>query len=275
MQLRTLRTDLAHHRLRALAATVLGLFAVVAFARAEGPRHVLEASCSQEDRAPADRDPPREDRGRAPRAGGGRRGLPPDWPRAGGFGPAGDRTAIEGMVLDGLREPGRELAEENLAAVIEVARDISPEWGEMLSERAARDERQLRSALGARARRLVALAALREHAPAVYGAKIAEFRAQARTERAATALVQAESDGSDEDALAAARAALDEAARVQAEATLAARRVELEALEARIARYRADLDEDARDLDLAVATLADEAKARMRRATEARPGPRE
>ncbi|MFM1823301.1 MAG: hypothetical protein RI967_1567 [Planctomycetota bacterium] len=225
-----------------------------------------------------------------PRGAGGRRGLPPDWPRAGGYGPASDRRAIEGMVLDGLpggRDPGRELTEEDLAAVIEVAREISPEWGRGLEERAARNERQLRTALGAGARRLLALVALRERAPKVYEAKIVEFRAQARTERAAEALARleraAEEGGggdaavaaSDGEAIAAARAELEAAAAAQVAATLAARRVELDALEARLAQFRADLAEDEAAADDEAAALVEDAKARVRRAGEARPEPRE
>ena len=241
------------------------------------------------DRAGHDRDEPPFEHARPPRGAGGRRALPPDWPRAGGYGPASDRRAIEGMVLDGIegaREPGRELTAEDLAAVIEVAGEISPEWGRGLEERAARNERQLRAALGAGARRLLALVALRERAPKVYEAKVVEFRAQARTERAAEALARLEraagegsGDGAtgttDEAALAAARAELDAAAAEQVAATFAARRLELDALEARLAQFRADLAEDEQAAEAEAAALVEDAKARVRRAGEARPEPRE
>lgn len=176
-----------------------------------------------------------------------RRGLPPDWPRAGGFGPPSDRQAIEGMVLDGIvggREPGREVAPEELEAAIEVAREIAPEWGEILAARADRNERQLRNVLGAAGRRLLALVALRERAPEVYEAKVEELRAQALVERAAQRVGESLREGADEPTIAAAKAALEEAVAAQVAATLAARRVELEALEARIARFRQQLEED-------------------------------
>lgn len=258
----------------AIATASHGGLAATALAQASAP-----AGDAARDRAEP---PPPPEHGRPPRGPGGRRGLPPDWPRAGGYGPAGDRRAIEGMVLDGLsgvREPGQELSDADLAAVIEVAREISPEWGNALEERAARNERQLRMALGAGGRRLLALVALRERAPTVYGAKIAEFRAQARTERAAEALARAErlavEDGAGGDAVAAARAELEAAAAAQVGATFAARRAELEALEARLAQFRADLAEDERAADAEAAALAEDAKSRVRRGGEARNDPRE
>lgn len=192
---------------------------------------------------------------RGERSGRGGRGsmpLPPDWPRAGGFGPnaqGGDRPMIEGLVVEGLI-PGtfgrRELTDEDLARAAAVAREISPEWGDLIEGRIKQDPTQVKSLLRTSGRRLLGLVALKERAPKVFDAKVAELRAQAECDRLFGKLgeVQGAADAKPE-AVAAAKSALEGAAARQVDATLEARRRELDALEERMKKLRADVEADA------------------------------
>ena len=198
---------------------------------------------------------------------GGRAGmpLPPDWPRAGGFGPSGqdgERPMIEGLVVEGLLPPGagrRELTDADVVQAIAVAKEVAPEWGAMIEERCAVEPAKLKASLRTSGRRLLGLVALKERAPVVFAAKVAELRAQAETNRAAEELTRVESEGASPDAVTAARTALEVAARAQVEATLAARRAELDALEARVRALREDVVSDASRADGLAAEVADRA----------------
>ena len=175
--------------------------------------------------------------------------LPPDWPRAGGFGAASERPMIEGLVAESINGPmraRRELTDDDVMRAIEVAKEVAPSWGQALQARAQEDMEQFKMALRGRARRLLELLALKERAPVVYQAKITELRAQADTERAAAELRAAEHDASvTAEKLTQLRAGLDDAARKQVDATLAARRAELVALDERLTQLRGKLDADA------------------------------
>lgn len=205
------------------------------------------------------------------------RGLPPppDWPRAGGFGPL-DRGVSEGAAVEGLlgsdAAPRRELTDDDVAAAIEVARRISPEWGETLAERAKGDPAQLRQAMRGGARRLLALSALRERAPEVFEAKIVEIRAQGATAQAAEALAEARDAGGEggEARLAEARSAFEAAVARQVDASLEVRRSELAALERRIADMRARLASDESRRGELAAELATEIAARAAGTSERR-----
>jgi len=210
---------------------------------------------------------------------GGRVGmpLPPDWPLAGGFGPGGqgaERPMIEGLVLEGMIPSSfgrRELTDEDLARVLAVAREVSPEWGAAIEERIKTDPAQVKSALRTSGRRLLGLAALKERAPKVFEVKVAELRAQAETERTAVGLRALEglSEGSSEGSseasaptVEAGEKALADAAARQVEATLAARRAELDALEERLKRLRAEVEADAARRAELAAEVAERAKKR-------------
>lgn len=201
----------------------------------------------------------------------GRAGMPPapDWPRAGGFGPAvqgADRPMIEGLVLEGMIPTSfgrRELTDADLARVLAVAREVSPDWGIAIEARIQADPAQMKAALRTSGRRLLGLAALKERAPQVYGVKVAELRAQAETERTAAGLHALETaPEANVDTVASGRKALEDAAARQVDATLAARRAELDALEERLERLRAEIDGDAaRRVELA-AEVVERAKKR-------------
>ena len=207
----------------------------------------LQDSASQDGGAPRERE-----RERGGRGGRGSMPLPPDWPRAGGFGPnaqGGERPMIEGLVIEGLL-PGsfgrRELNDDDLARAVAVAREVSPEWGEAIEVRIKQDSAQVKLALRTSGRRLLGLVALKERAPKVYEAKVAELRAQAECDRlfGKVGEIQAEL-GTDGEAYVAAKSALESAAARQVDATIEARRRELDALEERMTKLRADVEADA------------------------------
>ncbi len=265
--------------------------ASLAFApRQDAPKQDAPKKAAPTQAAPGQdsaRRPDGDNRDGEPRNGDrrGGRGLPnaPDWPRAGGFGPGGqnsERPMIEGLVIEGLI-PGtfgrRELTNDDVARAIAVAKEISPEWGEAIEARAKSDPEQMKSNLRGSARRLLGMVALKERAPKVFEAKVAELRAQAETDRASKELRKAMEAGSpDEKSLAALRQALDEASAKQVDATLAARRQELDALDARVKKLRADIDADAANRKALAAEVAKHATERpAQREQGARPAPRE
>lgn len=224
---------------------------------------------------PAEARPEGGDRGDDARDGDGsrtRRGgrmLPPDWPRAGGFGPDAERPMIEGLVLQGLlsaSEQRRAPSDAEIEKAIAVAKEISPEWGAALEARAKEEPGRMRTAFGGGARRLLALVALKERAPKIYAARVGELKAQAATARAASDLRAVEADAAaTADKKTAATAAFDAAVARQVDATLAARSEELDALEARLAALRSALAADrAKHSELVegVKTQAREASAR-------------
>jgi len=244
----------------ALGLPVTLLAASVVFAQ-DGAPHRAGAPAHDPPNAESRKsDEPAAERGRGGQDGerGGRRGgrgmpLPPDWPRAGGFGPGAqglERPMIEGLVIEGLI-PGtfarRELTDGDVARVVAVAKEVSPEWGAAIEAKVQQDAEQVKASLRTSGRRLLGLVALKERAPAVFAAKVAELRAQAETDRAATELQAAEAaDGAarNEAEIAKLTEALTAAAARQVDATLAARRAELDALEERLAKLRADVASD-------------------------------
>jgi len=211
--------------------------------------------------------------GRRDRGARGAMPLPPDWPRAGGFGTR-ERGLIEGLVAGdaaGADLSRREITDEELSRALKLAARVSEDWGRTLAARAEQDPAQLKAALRTTGRRLFALLVLEQRAPKLFEAKIAELRAQGETARAAEALKRAQEDGAragdpaapaaepkDDASLGPLRAALDAAIARQIEATLAVRREELVAIEARIAEMRGAIEKDAAD----TAVIAEEIRTR-------------
>ena len=257
-------------------------------ARPEGAREA-GGEAGPEARTPGrDRARDGQDSERGGRRGGRGMPLPPDWPRAGGFGPGAaglERPMIEGLVIEGLLPATfarRELTDDDVARVVAVAKEVSPEWGAAIEARVEQDAAQVKSSLRTSGRRLLGLVALKERAPVVFAAKVAELRAQAETDRAATELREAEADSSTDSPAAGAaergpgierlREALAAASARQVDATLAARRAELDALEERLAKLRSDLEADrGRRADMA----AEVAKRAQNRGDDARAPRRE
>jgi transcription initiation factor TFIIIB Brf1 subunit/transcription initiation factor TFIIB len=169
--------------------------------------------------------------------------------------------AIETIVLgDAIR---RELTDADLERVVEVAREVSAEWGDMIAARAKENPEQVKESLRGGARRLLALTALKDRAPKVFAAKVVELRAQGETTRAVADLRKAEGDPAGApEAVEAARAALDAAAARQVEATIAARAEELSALEQYIERMRKDLARDGGSVDALAQEIVKRARER-------------
>ncbi len=188
--------------------------------------------------------------GREGRAGRGMP-LPPDWPRAGGFGPGSDgreSPLLEGLLVGEMMAEGefakRELTDADLARVAAVARRVSDDWGSAIEARFAENPTQMRQFLRTSGRRLMALVALEVRAPKVFEAKVVELRAQGETARAAQALLRAETAGAPDAEQSALREAFDRAVRAQLDATFATRAEELAAIESRVARLREELASD-------------------------------
>jgi hypothetical protein len=223
-------------------------------------------------------DAPRRDRAsRGGRSGGA---LPPDWPRAGGFG-GRDRPFLDGLVADEFLSDlaRRELTDEELARAIRIASRVSEEWGKTLATRAEQDPIQLKAAMRSTGRRILALMSLEERSPSLFEAKIAELRAQGETARAGEALRRAEDrmreageeapqTAEAEAELTALRAALDATVAKQVAATLVVRREEIRAVEARLARANEEVERDAADSS----KLVEEIRARALAPRDARTG---
>jgi hypothetical protein len=144
-----------------------------------------------------------------------------------------------------------------------------------MAQRAAEDPEQVKVALRSSARRLLALVALKERAPRVFAAKVAELRAQGETMRAAAELRRLEADpGAAKDAVDAARATLEANAAKQVETMVAARGEELSALEQHIERMRKDLARDGANVGELAKEVARRARVERRpRGGDDRDGP--
>jgi len=242
-----------------------------------------EQETTREDRDSDGRDGEPPDAPRRDRASrGGRSGaaLPPDWPRAGGFG-GRDRPFLDGLVADEFLSDlaRRELTDEELARAIRIASRVSEEWGKTLATRAEQDPIQLKAAMRSTGRRILALMSLEERSPSLFEAKIAELRAQGETARAGEALRRAEDrmreageeapqTAEAEAELTALRAALDATVAKQVAATLVVRREEIRAVEARLARANEEVERDAADSS----KLVEEIRARALAPRDARSG---
>ena len=242
-----------------------------------------EQAAVREDRDSDGRDGEPPDAPRRDRASrGGRTGaaLPPDWPRAGGFG-GRDRPFLDGLVADEFLSDltRRELTDEELARAIRIASRVSEEWGKTLATRAEQDPIQLKAAMRSTGRRIRAHMSLEERSPSLFEAKIVELHAQGETARAGEALRRAEermreageeapTTAEAEAELTALRAALDATVAKQVAATLVVRREEIRAVEARLARAKEEVERDAADSS----KMVEEIRARALAPRDARSG---
>ncbi len=175
--------------------------------------------------------------------------TPPDWPRAGGFGPAGHAILspggggglMETIVGDTSR---REWTDADLKSIIEIGGQISSRWGEALKARFEADPEELRRSLRGGGRRMAAMLILREKAPLVFEAKIAELRAAAQSQRLVEELQRARARNAPAEELEARGAELEAAAREEVDRSLATRAAELQALEDALARFKSELEAD-------------------------------
>ncbi len=211
---------------------------------------------------------------------------PKDAPRPGGKDSAKDApgaTAPPGPPRDRDRgrepgeggRPGRRFAPENLTAeeideVIEVAAEISPEWGRALRARRDEDPQGLREAIASGGPRLVALSVLKRTHPELYAIRIEDLRLQndlkalARDYR--TAL---EAGGAQAAEL---EATLRQKIGRQVDLDLRARAIELKALDAQLRQMVDELTQEARERTARVDKVLESIKAGEEPKPLVRPG---
>ncbi|MBM4104974.1 MAG: hypothetical protein FJ257_01495 [Phycisphaerae bacterium] len=161
---------------------------------------------------------------------GARPGAPP-WPRGG----RGER--------EGDGSP-RRLTPEQVEMVIEVAREVFPEWGERLEQMRASDPEALERAVASNARRLFSLAMLRRRNPELYELKVTELRNQMELRRLSEAMAALRGAGAEEEAIGALRAQIRVLATEQVDLELRTRALELAAMDDALRRMKDELATD-------------------------------
>lgn len=225
----------------ALAAAAILLASVSTLAEDQSPP---SPSPSQDPAAqlPNSETPPRAgerrrgDRGRFG-AGGGMR-----WPRGDGDGP--DRG----------EDRPRRLSPEQIELVMETAREVFPEWASQIEELREQDPEGLDRAIAGNARRLFALAMLRERNPDLYKMKVEELRNQMELRRL-SGLMRELAEAGDEAAIASSREEIRALAAKHVDLGLRTRATELAAMDQAIRRMRTELEADSLARDAAIDEL--------------------
>ena len=227
---------------RALPATLAAILCVLPAAADEAPAPVAPPPAAPD--APPAADAPARTEGPAPRpaADGPRR---PDAARRG----EGPR-----MRPDGPMSP------EMVERVLAVARDVSPELAERLERARDASPEEMSKAMRQGARRLVALAIVKERNPDLYAIRVEDVRLQLELQRLGEEFRAAEAAGD-----AAKAAALAERiaakARAQVDVDLKARAQELVALDEQMRSLRDELADEQRRTEERVAERVEAAKA--------------
>lgn len=141
-----------------------------------------------------------------------------------------------------------------IGTIIEVASDVSPEWGAQLRARQSEDPEGLRRSIASNGRRLIALAVLRDQEPDLYRLKVSELRIQAATDAAVAAFRGAVTSGDEREAA----VLLEDVrrhARMQIDHDLRTRAEELAALDLQVRRLKDRLAEDSLNRDSRIAEL--------------------
>lgn len=147
--------------------------------------------------------------------------------------------------------------------IIAVARDVSPEWASSLEKVRARDPAGFERATGVLAKRLKALAVLKDRKPQLYALRVEELRIQGEVTALADQWRSAISTGRTEDA-AGIESTLRSKVGVMVDLNLRSRAMELAELDEVMRSMRGDLERDARARD----TTVDEAIEAYRRGEE-------
>lgn len=156
-------------------------------------------------------------------------------PRLRGRRPEGERRGEFGR---------RPLAPEQIDALIEVASEVVPEWGERLRNLRRENPESLDRAIAANGRRLVALSMLRQRNPELYRMKVEELRNQMELRRLGVSLRDALTEGRAEEAEAIRRSVRALAER-QVDFGLRIRAEELAAMDAALRKMREELEQEA------------------------------
>ncbi len=155
--------------------------------------------------------------------------------------------------------PDGPMPQEMIDRVIAVARDVSPELATQLAEQCTKSPDEMSQAMRQSARRLVALAVLKERNPDLYAIRVEDVRLQLelRTLGDAYRAAQAAGDTTKEAALGVQIAAK---VRAQVDIDLKARAQELLALDEQMKAMRDDLVKDQRNTDARVTERTDAVK---------------
>lgn len=182
-----------------------------------------------------------------PRAGERRRG---DRDRFGGM----RRPRVEGDAPDREGDRPRRMSPEQIERVLATAREIFPEWADRLEQLREQDPEALERAVAGNARRLFALATLRERSPDLYKMKVEELRSQMELRRLADHM-QELADAGDAAALESTREEIRVLATKHVDLGLRTRAMELAAMDEAIRRMRTELEADSLARDAAIDEL--------------------
>jgi hypothetical protein len=164
-----------------------------------------------------------------------------------GFGPARGLRG-EGELGEGWPDVQRR--------VMEVLRDVNPAWATAVEERMAADPEGTRRGLPQGARRIMALAVLKERNPALYELKVGELRKQGEVREIAVAY-HAALEAGDQTRAAELASRLEQTARESVEIGLKARAEELAALERTVQEFREELAADSDSSDERTAEIVE------------------
>lgn len=151
--------------------------------------------------------------------------------------------------------------------LIEVARDINPNWATSITERLEQDRDGTVRAMAQSGRRLLSLVALRDKDPALYDAKIRELRLQLELRETAIAYHDAKASNRSDD-VERARAKIADLSRKAIDADRRSRSLELLAMERLLAEFVARLRNDSQP-----AKLESDASQLAERLMQTPPGP--
>ena len=150
----------------------------------------------------------------------------------------------------------RPLSPDQIDAIVEVATEVFPDGAARLRELRKQDPEALERVLGRQARRLFALAMLRDRNPELYALKLEELRNQmelrtlaARHAALGTEQVEDTEAASERERI---EARIREIAEQQVDLGLRVRGLELAAMDEAIRRMRTELAEDAGNRDVAI-----------------------
>jgi hypothetical protein len=142
-------------------------------------------------------------------------------------------------------------AQDPAERIIAVARDVSPEWAESLEKVRERDPAGFERATGVLAKRLKALAVLKDRKPQLYALRVEELRIQGEVTALADQWRSAISTGRAEEATGI-EAQLRSKVGTMVDLNLRSRAMELAELDEVMRSMRGDLERDARARDATV-----------------------
>lgn len=148
----------------------------------------------------------------------------------------------------------RRLSPQQIELVLETAREVFPEWADRLETLREQDPEGLDRAIAGNARRLFALAMLRERNPDLFKMKVEELRNQMELRRL-SARMQELAEAGDQPAIESTREEIRVLAAKHVDLGLRTRAMELAAMDEAIRRMRTELEADSLARDAAIDEL--------------------